>query len=113
MELPGWDLGGAGMRGNRMSPHTTHLAVPAGRGVLGGAAFPAEFPRGVVELGEDGLGEVGMPPGQLEQEPGAGNERAEQAAKRSSCADSAEQTLAVCSKSCREGAGPVQEPSAP
>lgn len=37
----------------------------------------------------------------------------QQAAKRSSCADSAEQTLAVCSKSCREGAGPVQEPSAP
>lgn len=87
VELPGWDLGGAGMRGNRMSPHTTHLAVPAGRGVLGGAAFPAEFPRGVVELGEDGLGEVGIPPGQLEQEPGAGNERAQVSSHCGCCSD--------------------------
>lgn len=37
----------------------------------------------------------------------------QQSAKRLSRADSAVQTLAVCSKSCREGEGDVQGPLAP
>lgn len=61
-----------------MSPPTTHLDVQAGGGVLGGAAFPPEFPREVVELGKDGVGEAGLPPCQLKQEPGAGHERSRQ-----------------------------------
>lgn len=56
------------------SPHSTHRAVQAGGGVLGGAAFPTKFPGGIVELGEDGVREAGAPPCQLKQEPGAGNE---------------------------------------
>lgn len=76
-QLPGWEKPLWGFGGDRMSPqrpHSAHLAAPAGGGVLGGAAFPPEFPGGVVELGEDGLGEAGVPPGQLEQEPGAGSQ---------------------------------------
>lgn len=52
------------------SPHSTHRAVQAGGGVLGGAAFPEKFLGGVVELGEDGVREAGVPPCHLKQEPG-------------------------------------------
>lgn len=47
-----------------------HLAVEAGRDILGRAALPDDLLGGVVQLAEEDVGDAGVPPPQLEQVPG-------------------------------------------